>query len=101
MRIFINWIFSPLMSTESATTDPIYRLRAAASGREAIASVREGVVYRDSETGEELEPVATVLPGTGEGSSLPRTPVNLTVCRRCEQLTPRDLATCEFCGLPT
>jgi hypothetical protein len=88
------------MTTENATTDPIYRLRAAASGREAIAPVREGVVYRDAETGEELEPVAVVLQGGGDGSSLPRTPANLRVCRRCEQLTPRDLATCEFCGLP-
>lgn len=89
------------MTTENVTNDPIYRIRAAASGREAIAPVREGVVYRDAETGEELEPVAAVLPLEGQGSSLPRTPVNLRVCRRCEQLTPRDLATCEFCGLPT
>ncbi|MCB0859433.1 MAG: hypothetical protein KDB54_02155 [Solirubrobacterales bacterium] len=88
------------MTTENAPTDPTYRLRAAASGREAIAPVREGVVYRDAETGEELEPVAAVLPQDGVGSALPRTPVNLRVCRRCEQLTPRDLATCEFCGLP-
>jgi len=89
------------MTTESVNTDPIYRLRAAASGREAIAPVREGVVYRDAETGEELEPVAAVLPVTREGSGLPRTPANLRVCRRCEQLTPRDLDTCEFCGLPS
>lgn len=88
------------MSTESATNDPIFRLRAAASGREAIAPVREGVVYRDAETGEELEPVASLLPGGAGGSTLPRTPVNLRVCRRCEQLSPRDLAECEFCGLP-
>lgn len=88
------------MSTESAATDPIYRLRAPASGREAIVPLRDGVVYRDAETGEELEPVAVVLPQAEGGSSLPRTPVNLRVCRRCEQLTPRDLATCEFCGLP-
>ncbi|MCB0863194.1 MAG: hypothetical protein KDB66_08280 [Solirubrobacterales bacterium] len=88
------------MTTENETTAPTYRLRAAASGREAIAPVREGVVYRDAETGEEMEPVAAVLPGDGAGSALPRTPVNLRVCRRCEQLTPRDLANCEFCGLP-
>ncbi len=88
------------MSTESDTTEQTYRLRAAASGREAIATVREGVVYRDAETGEELEPVAAVLPLNEGGSKLARTPVNLRVCRRCEQLTPRDLATCEFCGLP-
>lgn len=88
------------MSTESELNDPIFRLRAAASGREAIAPVREGVVYRDAETGEELEPVAALLPGRVGGSTLPRTPANLQICRRCEQLTPRDLSTCEFCGLP-
>jgi hypothetical protein len=88
------------MSTDSATTDPIFRLRAPVSGREGFATVKEGVVYRDAETGEELEPVARVLPQHEGGSSLPRTPVNLRVCRRCEQLTPRDLGTCEFCGLP-
>ena len=88
------------MTTEHANTDLTYRLRAAASGREAIAPVRDGVVYRDAETGEELEPVAIVLPQVEGGSTLPRTPVNLRVCRRCEQLTPRDLANCEFCGLP-
>jgi len=78
-----------------------YRLRAPASGREAIAPAKDGVVYRDKETGEELEPVAQVLPlGDATASSLPRSPANLTVCRRCEQLTARDLAACEFCGLP-
>jgi len=82
------------------STEQIFRLRAAASGREAFAVAKEGFVYRDAETGEELEPVAVVLPSGGDGSRLPRTPVNLRACRRCEQLTPRDLATCEFCGLP-
>lgn len=88
------------MSTDNAPTDQTYRLRAAASGREAIATVRDGVVYRDAETGEELEPVAVVLPLNDGSSKLARTPANLRVCRRCEQLTPRDLANCEFCGLP-
>lgn len=84
-----------------ASTEQIYRLRAAASGREALAPGRDGAVYRDSETGEELVPVAAVLPAGGTGGSrLPRTPVNLRSCRRCEQLTARDLAVCEFCGLP-
>jgi hypothetical protein len=78
----------------------IYRLRAPASGREAFAPAEEGVVYRDAETGEALEPVAEVLPLAPSKSRLARTPVNLKVCRRCEQLTPRDLASCEFCGLP-
>ena len=46
----------------SESSQQVYRLRAAASGRESIAPVEEGVVYRDAETGEELEPVAQVLP---------------------------------------
>ncbi len=86
------------MSSESS--QQVYRLRATVSGRESIAPVQEGVVYRDAETGEELEPVARVLPLASSGERLPRTPENLRVCRRCEQLTDRGLATCEFCGLP-
>ena len=35
----------------------IYRLRARASGREAIAPAEPGGVYIDRETGEEMEPV--------------------------------------------
>lgn len=81
-------------------TDQIYRLRAPVSGREAFAAAEQGVVYRDAETGEALEPVARVLPLSPSASRLPRTPLNLKVCRRCEQLTARDLAECEFCGLP-
>lgn len=86
------------MSSESSQR--VYRLRAPVSGRESIAPFQEGVVYRDAETGEELEPVAQVLPLDRSASRLPRTPENLRVCRRCEQLTARDLARCEFCGLP-
>jgi hypothetical protein len=57
------------------------------------------MIYRDSETGEELVPVAKVLPLAPSASALPRTPENLRICRRCEQLTSRDLAECQFCGL--
>jgi hypothetical protein len=84
----------------SESSQQVYRLRAAVSGRESIVPVEEGVLYRDAETGEELVPVARVLPLSRSVSSLPRTPENLRVCRRCEQFTPRDLAVCEFCGLP-
>ena len=84
----------------SSDDQSVYRLRAPASGRESLGSVSEGVVYRDSETGEELEPVARLLTSGAPASRLPRTPVNLRICRRCEQLTARDLAECEFCGLP-
>ncbi len=82
------------------TNKQMFRLRAPASGREAIAPAAEGVVYRDAETGEAMEPIAQVLPLAPSASRLPRTPVNLRLCRRCEQLTARDLDRCEFCGLP-
>ena len=84
------------MATEA---EQLYRLRAPASGRESIADYRSDAVYRDEETGEELVPVAKVLPLAPSASSLPREPMNLRICRRCEQFTARDLAECQFCGL--
>jgi hypothetical protein len=76
-----------------------YRLRAAASGREALAKVRPDGVYVDRETGEEMEPVAMVLPLAPSASSLPRTPANLRSCRRCDQLIGLDVSDCPYCGL--
>ena len=76
-----------------------YRLRAPASGREAIASVKEGQVYVDRETGEEMVPVAQVLPLAPTPSALPRTPENLRACRRCDQLIGLDVSDCPYCGL--
>ena len=49
-------------------------MRAPASGREALAHAEPGPVYVDRETGEEMEPVAMVLPLAPSASSLPRTP---------------------------
>ena len=49
-------------------------MRAPASGREALAHAEPGQVYVDRETGEEMEPVAMVLPLAPSASSLPRTP---------------------------
>jgi hypothetical protein len=77
------------------------RLRAPASGRESFAVVEGDTVYRDEETGEELDPVAVVLPLAPSTSSLPRSALNLRICRRCRQLTARDLTDCQFCGLPS
>lgn len=78
----------------------LWRLRARASGREAIAPIddREGV-YLDSETGEEMYPVSRVLPLAGSDSSLLRSPENLRECPRCDQLIGVDLANCTYCGL--
>lgn len=75
-----------------------YRLRAPASGREAIAVVNEDGVYVDSVTGEEMEPVTRTLPLAGSPSSLLRIPEYLRLCARCEQMIGVDLADCPYCG---
>jgi hypothetical protein len=77
----------------------LYRMRAPASGREALAHAEPGSVYLDRETDEEMLPVATVLPLAPSASSLPRTPDNLRACRRCDQLIGLDVSDCPHCGL--
>ena len=76
-----------------------YRLRAPASGREALAVADADGVYVDRETGEELKPVTRVLPLAPSPSRLLRTPENLHECRRCQQLIGIDLSDCPHCGL--
>ena len=66
---------------------------------EAIAHAEPGSVYVDRETGEELSPVAKVLPLAPSVSSLPRSPENLRACRRCDQLLGLDVSDCPYCGL--
>ena len=77
----------------------LYRMRAPASGREALAEAEPGSVYVDRETGEEMYPVAKVLPLAPSASSLPRSPENLRACRRCNQLIGVDISDCQYCGL--
>ena len=76
-----------------------YRLRAPASGREALARAHADGVYVDRETGEEMRAVTRVLPLAPSASALARTPENLRVCRRCEQLIGLDVSDCPYCGL--
>jgi hypothetical protein len=76
-----------------------YRLRAPASGREAISAVDPEEVYVDRETGEEMEVVAKVLPLAPSDSALLRMPENLRACRRCDQLIGLDVSDCPNCGL--
>ncbi len=76
-----------------------YRLRAAASGREAFVTVEPGGVYVDRETGEELQPVTRTLPLAPSSSRLLRSPENLRQCSRCEQLIGLDVSDCPYCGL--
>ena len=77
----------------------IYRLRAPASGREALVEADPDGVYVDRETGEELKPVTRALPLSPSESALLRSPENLRECRRCEQLIGIDLSDCPHCGL--
>jgi hypothetical protein len=76
-----------------------YRLRAPASGREAIAKVKPGRDYVDRETGEEMDVISATLPLAPSESSLVRAPENLRECRRCRQLIGLDVSDCPYCGL--
>ena len=76
-----------------------YRLRAPASGREALAKATPDGVYIDRESGEEMRVVSATLPLAPSESALVRTPENLRVCRRCEQLIGLDVSDCPYCGL--
>jgi len=76
-----------------------YRLRAKASGREAVAEASGDGVYIDRETGEEMEIATRLLPLAPSESALPLAPANLRECRRCEQLIGIDVSDCPHCGL--
>ncbi len=81
-----------LLVLAAMNSKQLYRMRAPASGREAIAPAEPGQIYRDRETGEEMFPVAKVLPLAPSSSSLPRSPENLRACRRCDQLIGIDVS---------
>ncbi len=75
-----------------------YRMRAPSTGREVIIEAERDHVYRDRETGEELEPVAQLLPLAPTASELPWAIENLRFCNWCDQLTQKDLNDCPHCG---
>lgn len=77
----------------------IYRFRAPASGREALVEADGDSVYVDRETGEKMKPVTAVLPLASSPSTLLRSPENLRVCRRCDQMIGLDISDCPYCGL--
>jgi hypothetical protein len=79
--------------------DQTYRLRAPASGREALAKVKPEGLYVDRESGEEMSVVAATLPLAPSESALVRAPENLRACRRCDQLIGLDVSDCPYCGL--
>ena len=88
-----------LLVFPAVNSKQLYRMRAPASGREALTHAEPGSVYVDRETDEEMLPVAMVLPLAPSASALPRTPESLRACRRCNQLIGLDVSDCEYCGL--
>ena len=57
-----------------------------------------GKVYRDRDTGEELEVIGKVLPLAPSVSKLPWAVENLRICNWCDQLSQKDLNDCPHCG---
>jgi hypothetical protein len=75
-----------------------YRMRTPSTGREVIVLAEPEKVYVDHETGENLVPVAQLLPLAPTPSELPWSIENLRFCDHCDQLAQRDLVDCPWCG---
>jgi hypothetical protein len=75
-----------------------YRMRTPSTGREIIIEAEPDEIYRDRETGEELEVVAMLLPLAPTPSELPWAVENLRFCNWCDQLCQKDLNDCPHCG---
>ncbi len=75
-----------------------YRLRTPSTGREVLVEAEPGKVYRDRDTGEQLEVVGKVLPLAPAASKLPWAVENLRFCPHCDQLAQKDLNDCPHCG---
>jgi hypothetical protein len=75
-----------------------YRMRTPSTGREVIIEAEPDRIYRDRETGEELEVVAVLLPLAPTPSELPWAVENLRFCSWCDQLVQKDLNDCPHCG---
>jgi hypothetical protein len=75
-----------------------YRLRNPANGREIVFDAEPNTLYRDRETGEELEVVGKLLPLAPSRSRLPWAVENLRFCPNCGELAQIDLNECPTCG---
>jgi hypothetical protein len=75
-----------------------YRLRNTATARELVIEAEPGEIYRDRDSGDELEVVGKVLPLAPSASQLPWAVENLRFCPWCEQLAQKDLNDCPTCG---
>jgi hypothetical protein len=80
------------------STSQRYRVRNPSSGREMLIDAQPGEVYRDRESGEELQVVGKVLPLAPSASRLPWAVENLRFCPWCEQHAQKDLNDCPTCG---
>ena len=82
----------------SVTANQLYRLRTPSTGREVLLEAVPGEIYRDRDTGEEMEIVGKVLPLAPDPSKLPWAVENLRFCPWCDQLAQKDLNDCPTCG---
>jgi hypothetical protein len=80
------------------STKQRYRLRSPASGRELVIEAEPERIYRDRESGDELEVVGKVLPLAPSSSRLPWSVENLRFCPWCRQHSQKDLNDCPTCG---
>jgi hypothetical protein len=79
-------------------TGQLYRLRNPSTGREILLDADPDEIYRDRDTGEQLEVVGKVLPLAPSASRLPWAVENLRFCPWCEQMSQKDLNDCPTCG---
>ena len=75
-----------------------YRMRTPSTGREIIVEAEQDRIYRDRETGEELQIVGMMVPIEPSPSKLPWAVENLRFCSWCDQLAQKDLNDCPTCG---
>jgi hypothetical protein len=76
----------------------LYRLRNPSSGREILLAAEPGEVYRDRDSGEQLEVVGKALPLAPSASRLPWAVETLRFCPWCDQMAQKDLNDCPTCG---
>jgi hypothetical protein len=75
-----------------------YRMRTPSTGREIIIEAEPERIYRDRDTGEELQVVGMTVPLAPSESRLPWAVENLRFCTWCDQMAPKDLNDCPSCG---
>jgi hypothetical protein len=80
------------------STNQLYRLRTPSTGREILLEAAPGEIYRDRDTGEQMEIVGKLLPLAPTSSRLPWAVENLRFCPWCDQLAQKDLNDCPTCG---